>query len=383
MDFIFTDEQNMLRETVRRFTENEIKPLAAKIDKEKRVPRELINKAAELGLFGIPFPEQYGGTGMGEIGYCIMLEEVSRGCASTTVTIAAHMSLCSTAIYISGTEEQKQKYLTQLIQGRKIGAFGLTEPQAGSDAANIQTTAVRDGDYYIINGNKIWITNGDIADVIVVFAVTDEILRAKGGITVFIVERDFPGFSVGKVEDKMGIRGSSTAELAFQEMRVPKENILGQFGAGFITAMKTLDIGRVTLGAGCLGAAREALKMSVEFAKKRVQFGVPIAEKQAVQWMIAEMAADIYAMENMVYRTAWMCDRGTKFTKESAICKMFCSEALDRVVDKAVQIHGGLGYMADYPIERFYRDARINRIFEGTNEIQRMVIAENVLKGGE
>ncbi len=382
MDFTFSEEHNMLRDMVRKFTTNEVKPLAAKIDKEHKVPRELINKAAELGLMGIPFPEKYGGADMGEIGYCIMLEELSRGCASTSVTLGAHVSLCSTAIYLDGTEEQKQKYLTPLAQGKKLGAFGLTEPQAGSDAAAIETTAVRDGDYFVINGNKIWITNGDIADIIVIFAVTDKALRAHGGVTAFIVETKTKGFSVGKIEDKMGIRGSSTAELIFQDMRVPKENVLGQFGAGFITAMKTLDIARLSLAAGCIGASKELLNLSMDFAKKRKQFGKSIAEFQAVQWMLSEMAAEIYAMESMTYRAAWMCDSNIRFSKESAICKMYCSEALDRIVDKAMQIHGGLGYMTDYPIERFYRDARINRIFEGTNEIQRMVIAESLLKGG-
>ncbi|MFZ3091124.1 MAG: acyl-CoA dehydrogenase family protein [Nitrospirota bacterium] len=382
MDFTFSEEHNMLRDMVRKFTTNEVKPLAAKIDKEHKVPRELINKAAELGLMGIPFPEKYGGADMGEIGYCIMLEELSRGCASTSVTLGAHVSLCSTAIYLDGTEEQKQKYLTPLAQGKKLGAFGLTEPQAGSDAAAIETTAVRDGDYFVINGNKIWITNGDIADIIVIFAVTDKALRAHGGVTAFIVETNTKGFSVGKIEDKMGIRGSSTAELIFQDMRVPKENVLGQFGAGFITAMKTLDIARLSLAAGCIGASKELLNLSMDFAKKRKQFGKAIAEFEAIQWMLAEMAAEIYAMESMTYRAAWMCDSNIRFSKESAICKMYCSEALDRIVDKAMQIHGGLGYMTDYPIERFYRDARINRIFEGTNEIQRMVIAESLLKGG-
>ena len=382
MDFTFSEEHNMLRDMVRKFTTNEIKPLAAKIDKEHKVPRELINKAAELGLLGIPFPEKYGGAGMGEIGYCVMLEELSRGCASTAVTIGAHISLCSTAIYLDGTEEQKQKYLIPLAQGKMLGAFGLTEPQAGSDAAAIETSAVRDGDYFVINGSKIWITNGDIADVIVLFTVTDKTLRAHGGVTAFIVETKTKGFSVGKIEDKMGIRGSSTAELIFQDMRVPKENVLGQFGAGFVTAMKTLDIARLSLAAGCIGASKELLNLSMDFAKKRKQFGKPIAEFQAVQWMLSEMAAEIYAMESMTYRAAWMCDSNIRFSKESAICKMCCSEALDRIVDKAMQIHGGLGYMADYPIERFYRDARINRIFEGTNEIQRMVIAESLIKGG-
>ena len=382
MDFTFTDEQRMIRETVRSFTEKEVKPLASKIDKEKHVPRELIDKAASLGLFGIPFPEKYGGAGAGEAGYCIMLEELSRGCSSTAVTVGAHIGLAMMAIYLGGTEEQKETLLPIMAQGKKLGAFALTEPQAGSDAAHIQTVAVRDGDYFVINGSKIWITNGNFADLLVLFAVTDNALGAKGGITGFIVDKETPGFMVGKVDDKMGIRGSSSAELIFQDMRVPKERVLGEIGKGFQAAMKTLDLGRVSLSAGSIGAAKEMLELSLEFSRKRVQFGQPIANFEAIQWMLAEMAAEIYQMESIVYRTAWMCDQRMRFSRESAICKMFSSEALCRIVDKALQIHGGMGYMSEYPIERFYRDARINKIFEGTNEIQRLIIAEDLIKMG-
>lgn len=382
IDFTFSEEQNMLRDMIKKFVDTEVKPLAAKIDKEEKIPPELIKKIAELGLLGIPFPEEYGGAGAGEIGYCIMLEELARGCGSTTTFVGAHVSIGAMTIYLDGTEEQKKKYLTPLAQGQKIAAFALTEPEAGCDAANIKTQAVLDGNEYVINGNKIFITNGDIADILTVFAVTDKALGPRGGVSAFIVEKGFKGFKTGKKEEKMGIRGSSTCELIFEDMRVPKENVLGKTGLGFMTAMKTLDVGRLSLAAGCVGAAKELLDLSTKYSKDRVQFGKPIADQQAIQWMLAEMAAQILAMESMTYRSAWMCDQKMKFSREAAICKMYCSEALDEIVDKAVQIHGGMGYVRDYPIERFYRDARINRIFEGTNEIQRMVIARDIIKKG-
>ncbi len=382
MDFKFTEEHNMLRAMVRKFVDQDVKPLAAKIDKEKAIPEELLKKAAGLGLMGIPFPEEYGGSEQGEIGACIMLEELGHGCASTAVTISAHQSLASTSIYVDGTNEQKEKYLVPLAKGEKLGAFALTEPQAGSDAAAIKTSAVRDRDDFVINGNKIWITNGSNADIIVVYAVTDPEKGAHGGVSAFIVESSTPGFKVGTIEEKMGIRGSTTAELIFEDMKVPMDNMLGVYGAGFITAMKALDIGRLSLGAAALGASKELLDLSLKFAKERKQFNVPICEHQAVQFMLADMSTKIYAMEGMVYRTANMVDNGEKFTRESAIVKIFCSEALDWIVDTALQIHGGLGYMSHYPVERFYRDSRINRIFEGTNEIQKIVIAKELIKKG-
>lgn len=382
MDFKFTEEHEMLRDMVNKFVDKEVKPIAARIDKEMKIPDHLLKKAAELGIMGIPFPEEYGGSGLGEIGACVMLEELGRGCASTAVTISAHMSLAATSIYLDGTDEQKEKYLTPLAKGEKLGAFALTEPEAGSDAAAIKTSAVRDGDDFVINGTKIWITNGSNAGIIVVFAVTDPKLGARGGVSAFIVESNTPGFKVGTIEEKMGIRGSTTAELIFEDMRIPMDNMLGVYGAGFITAMKTLDIGRLSLGAAALGASKELLGMSLKFSKERKQFGVPICEHQAVQFMLAEMNIKIYTMEGMVYRTANMADNGEKFTRESAIVKVFCSDALDWVVDAALQIHGGLGYMSHYPVERFYRDSRINRIFEGSNEIQKLVIARELIKKG-
>jgi len=382
MDFTFSEEHQMIRDMARKFVENEVKPLADKIDQEEEIPKELIRKIAEQGFLGICFPEEYGGAGAGEIGYCIMLEEFSRACASVTTFIGAHVSIGTMAIYLAGNEEQKKKYLPPLCAGEKIAAFALTEPEAGSDASNIKTLAVRDGDSYIINGGKIFITNGGIADIIVVFAATSKEGGVKGGITAFIVETDTPGFKVVAEEDKMGIRGTSTAELRFEDMRVPAENVLGRVGAGFLVAMKTLDIGRLSLAAGCLGAAKEALELSTAYAKQRVQFGRPIADNQAIQWMLADMATEIFAMESMVYRAAWMKDQGMKIGRVAAMVKLFCSEALDRIIDRAVQIHGGMGYIKKYPIERMYRDSRINRIFEGTNEVQRMVIAHDILKRG-
>lgn len=382
MDFKFSEEHEALRRTVRKFTDSEIKPLAAQIDSDGKVPSALIDKAIELGLFGVAFPEEWGGSGFGELGYCIVLEEIARGCASMVATIGAHQSIGAMAIYLDGTPEQKKKYLTPLARGEKIAAFALTEPMAGSDASSLETTAVRDGGDYILNGQKIYITNGDIADTISVFAMTDKEKGTRGGITALIVETHWPGLRVGKLEDKMGIRGSSTAQIFFEDMRVPAENVIGRVGDGFITAMKTLDVGRVSLAAGCIGSAKEMLDLSLRHSQTRVQFGNPIAEQQAVQFMLADMASDIYLMESMTYRAAWMCDNGIKFSREAAICKTVCSEALDRVVDKAMQIHGGIGYMKDYPVERFYRDSRINRIFEGTNEIQRLVVARDLLKKG-
>ncbi len=380
MDFSFPKEYHLFRRMVRDFCENEVRPLAKTIDREHRVPHETIKKAAELGLMGVPFPQKYGGMGGGEIGYCILAEELGRVCSSTATVIGAHIGIAAMAIYLDGTEEQKQKYLVPLAQGKAIGAFGLTEAQAGSDAAAIKTTAVRDGDYFVINGAKVFITNGDIADIIVVMAVTDPTLGAYGGITAFIVETDTPGYSIGSLENKMGIRGSSTAECVFQDVRVHKRNVLGQFGAGFLTFMKSLDIGRASLGAACLGGAQAALEASIRWARAREQFGVPIATKQSVYFMIADMAAEIEALRSLIYRTAWLIDTGQPHVMEAAICKLFGSEVAHRCINKALQIHGALGYSRDYEIERGWRDQRITEIYEGTNEIQRIVIASNLFR---
>jgi len=380
MDFTFPKEYQLFRRMVREFCESEVRPLSKVIDREHRVPFETIKKAAELGLMGVPFPQKYGGIGGGEMGYCILMEELGRVCTSTTTVIGAHTGIGAMAIYLDGTEEQKQKYLVPMAQGQAIGAFGLTEPQAGSDAAAIQTTAVRDGNEFVINGTKVFITNGDIADIITVMAITDPALGAYGGITAFVVETDTPGFSIGSLENKMGIRGSSTAECVFQDVRVPKENILGQFGAGFLTFMKTLDIGRASLGAGCLGGARAALEASIQWAKARQQFGAPIATKQSVYFTLADMATEIEALYSLVYRTAWLIDTGQPHIREAAACKLLGSETAHRCIDRALQIHGALGYSRDHWIELGWRDQRITEIYEGTNEIQRIVIAANLFR---
>jgi alkylation response protein AidB-like acyl-CoA dehydrogenase len=373
-DFKFTEEQQMLRDMVRDFAINELKPIARQIDENEKIPPEIIKKLGELGLLGAAIPEQYGGGGFGEVGYCLMQEEISRACLSTATFIGAHQSIGTNAILLGGSEELKQKYVIPLAKGEKIGAFCLTEVQAGSDSFNVKTTAELDGDQWVINGDKMWITNGGLADIISVFA------RTSKGVTAFVVETSMPGFSAGPPEKKMGIRGSTTNAIAFDNVRVPKENMIGTEGRGFIIAMKTLDAGRLGLGAATLGAAKEMLEMSSKYAKERIQFDHPISHFQAIQFMLAEMATTIYAMESIIYRTAVDYDLKRNISMHSAMVKLFCSEGLDKVVDYAVQIHGGMGYSREYPIERFYRDSRINKIFEGTNEIQKGIIARDILK---
>ncbi len=373
-EFKFTDEQNMLREMVRDFTNNEIKPIAAKIDKEEKVPESLLKQLGELGVLGVSFPEEYGGGGFGEIGYCISQEEIARGCMSTATVIGAHQSIGANSIYLGGSEEQKKKYLVPLAAGEKIGAFCLTEAQAGSDSFHLHTKAELDGDEWVINGEKLWITNAGIADIVSVFA------RTPKGISAFIVETDTEGYNPGPAEKKMGIKGSRTHAITFDNVRIPKDNLIGRDGRGFLIAMKTLDAGRLGLGAACIGAAKELLEMSAMYTKEREQFGQPISRFEAIQFMLADMATMIYNMESIVYRTAIEYDKGANISRQSAMVKLYCSDSLDKIADHAVQIHGGMGYSKELPIERFYRDARINRIFEGTNEIQKIIIARDVLK---
>ena len=373
-EFSFTEEQNMLREMVRDFATNELKPIAAKIDQEEKIPPEMIKKIGELGLLGTSFPVEYGGGGFGEVGYCIAQEEIARACLSTATFIGAHQSIGTNAIYIGGSEELKKKYVVPLAEGKLIGAFCLTEVQAGSDSFNLRTTAKLEGDEWVINGEKLWITNGGLADIVSVFA------RTNRGISAFVVETKYPGFHAGPPEKKMGIRGSTTNPITFDNVRVPKENLIGNDGRGFLIAMKTLDAGRLGLGAACLGAAKELLELSTKYAKERVQFDQPISNFQAIQFMLSEIAMLIYSMESVIYRTAVDYDLKKNIGLHSAMVKLFCSEALDKVVDNAVQIHGGMGYSREYPVERFYRDSRINRIFEGTTEIQKGIIARDVLK---
>ena len=374
IEFEFTEEQKMLREMVRDFTNTEIKPIANKIDDEGQIPSELIQKLRDTGLMGTAFSTEYGGGGFGEIGYCIAQEEVARGCLSTATFIGAHQSIGTNAIYIGGSEALKKKYVVPLAEGKMIGAFGLTEAGAGSDSFNLRTRAHKDGDDWIISGEKIWITNGPIADIVSLFA------RTERGITGFVVETKSPGFKAGLPEKKMGIRGSVTSTLILDNVRVPKENIIGEDGRGFLIAMKTLDAGRLGLGACCIGGSKEMLVLSTKYAKERKQFDVPIAQFQAIQFMLADMAMMIYAMESIAYRTAAAYDKGEPISRYSAAVKLYCSEAFDRIVDMAVQIHGGMGYSKELPIERFYRDSRINRIFEGTSEIQRLIMAKEVMK---
>lgn len=379
MDFNLSKEQLMVRSIMREFTENEVKPIAAEIDKTGRFPRETVEKMAKYNMMGIPFPAEYGGAGGDDLAYIIAVEELSKWCASTGVILSAHTSLACWPIYKYGTEEQKQKYLVPLAKGEYLGAFALTEPNAGTDAASQQTTAVLDGDNYILNGTKIFITNGGQADVYIVFAMTD---KSKGsrGISAFIVEKDYPGFSIGKIEEKMGIRASSTAELIFQNCIVPKENLLGKEGEGFKIAMSTLDGGRIGIAAQALGIASGALEETIKYVKERQQFGRPLSKFQGLQWMIADMATEIDAARLLVYRAAFNKSNGLPYGKEAAMAKLFASECAMNVTTKCVQLFGGYGYTMDYPMERMMRDAKITEIYEGTSQVQQMVIAAAVLK---
>lgn len=374
MQLTFTEDQEMLRTTVRDFTNSEIRPIARKIDEEEKIPRELIQKIAEMGMFGTYFPEKYGGGGFGEIGYCIAQEEVSRVCGSTATMIGAHQSIGTNAIFIGGSEELKQKYLPSLCSGEKLAAFCLTEAQAGSDSFNLKTSAVKKNGEWIINGEKLWITNGAIADVFSVFA------RTEKGITGFVIEKNFPGVSVGPNEKKLGIKGSVTNTISFDNVEVPEENMIGTDGRGFLIAMKTLDAGRMTVGACSLGAAKEMLELSVQYANQRIQFDHPIVKFQAIQFMISDMTSKIYAMESMLYRAADKYEKGFDISQDAAIVKLYCSEAISEVADTALQIHGGMGFSRELPIERVYRDARILRIFEGTSEIQKLIISRKTIK---
>lgn len=385
MDFTLPKEYQMLKRTIREFVDSELAPVARVTDAEEHQSDANLRKLAKMGFLGMPFPQEYGGAGAGELGYCLLMEEISRVDSSTATIIGAHIGIGAMTIYLDGSEEQKQKYLVPVARGDMLAAFALTEPGAGSDAASIRTSAVRKGDEYILNGSKIWITNGPTAGVITVFAVTDKALGARGGVTAFLVEPTFEGFSVGKLYDKMGIRGSGTAEIIMQDCRVPKQNVLGKVGLGFVTAMKTLDGGRLGLGAASLGGAEAALDALVAYAKRKFSCGPrgrlePIAYQQYVQWAVADIAADIYALQQMVYNCAWLCDRHEKFSQQSAIVKMFGSEVAARAIERLQQIMGQDGVMFGSTVERAMRDERISRIFEGTNEIQRTVIAGEIFK---
>ncbi|MED3861778.1 acyl-CoA dehydrogenase [Priestia megaterium] len=377
MFFKLSEEHEMIRKMVRDFAKNEVAPTAAQRDEEERFDRGIFTQMADLGLTGIPWPEQYGGIGSDYLAYCIAVEELSRVCASTGVTLSAHTSLAGWPIYTFGTEEQKQKYLKPMATGEKIGAYGLTEPSAGSDAGGMRTLAVKAGEDYILNGSKIFITNGGEADIYVVFARIDPNEKRT---SAFIIEKDMPGFSVGKKEKKLGIRSSPTTEIIFEDCRVPKENLLGNEGEGFKVAMMTLDGGRNGIAAQAVGIAQGALDAAVAYAKERQQFGKPIISQQGIAFKLADMATSIEAARLLTYQAAWLESQGLPYGKESAMSKLYAGDTAMKVATEAVQVFGGYGYTKDYPVERFMRDAKITQIYEGTQEIQRLVISRYLAK---
>lgn len=381
MNFELTEEQNLIRDMVRGFAETEVAPTAKIRDEEERFDRALMfDRLADLGLTGIVFPEEYGGAGADYLSYAIAVEELSRVCASTGVTLSAHLSLCANPIYLFGNEEQKQQFLAPLARGEKMGAFGLTEPSAGTDAGGTRTTAVRDGDSYILNGTKIFITNAGEAETYVVFARTDKQAQKHHGISAFIVEKNTPGFTFGKKEQKMGIRSSPTMELVFDNCRIPASQLLGEEGIGFKVAMKTLDGGRIGIASQALGIAQGALEAAVNYAKERKQFDTPIAKFQGVQFQLADMATQVEAARLLVYNAAYKASNGHSYSQASAMAKLMASETAMRVTTQAVQVFGGYGYTREFPVERMMRDAKITEIYEGTSEVQRMVIGAALTK---
>ncbi len=379
MDFTLSKEHQMLQTLYRAFAEQEVKPLAEEVDEEERFPAETVEKMKQYGFLGIPFPKEYGGQGCDTLAYAMCVEELSKVCATTGVIVSAHTSLGANPIKQFGTEEQKQKYLVPLAKGEKIGAFGLTEAGAGTDASGQQTKAVLEGDNYIISGSKIFITNAGYADIYIIFAMTDK-SQGTRGISAFIVEKDFPGFSVGKKERKMGIRGSATAELIMENCIVPKENMLGKEGQGFKIAMATLDGGRIGIAAQALGIAEGAFNETVAYVKERKQFGKPLANFQNTQFALADLKARIDAAQLLVYRAAIAKDTKDRYSVESATAKLYAAETAMAVTTKCVQLMGGYGYTREYPVERMMRDAKITEIYEGTSEVQRMVISADLLK---
>lgn len=379
MDFKPTEEHQLIRQSVREFCDKYVSPIAEEVDRYQRYPEEVIKKIAEQDLMGIYFPAEYGGAGADVMSYAIVMEELARACASTSVVVGAHTSLAEYPIYKFGTEEQKKKYLPPMCKGEMIGAFALTEPGAGTDAAAMKTLAVLDGNEYVLNGSKIFITNAPVAGVIIVFAMTDKSKGTKG-ISAFIVPAGSPGLVIGKHLEKMGIRGSLTSEVLLRDCRIPKENLLGAEGQGFRIAMMTLDGGRIGIASQALGIAQAALDESISYSKERVQFGKPIGSFQAIQWMIANMAMEVDAARLLVYRAAWCYQQGLPYSTEAAMAKLFASEMAVRQTERAVQLHGGIGYIKGTKVERLYRDAKITEIYEGTSEVMRMVIAGGVLR---
>ena len=379
MDFTFTDEQNHLRKSVREFAEGEIAPHVMEWDECSHFPLELLPKLAEMGLLGVIFPEEYGGAGLGYIEYATVIEELSRVDGSIGLTVAAHNSLCTNHIYKFANEEQKRKYLVPLAQGQKLGAWSLTEPEAGSDAGGTRTTAVRDGKHWVLNGAKTFTTNGHFADICVAMAVTDK-SNDSHGISAFILEKGRPGFKPGKKENKLGMRASDTSEVIFSDCRVPAENLLGPEGEGFISSLKILDGGRISIAALALGMAQGALEAATNYAKQRKQFGQAISEFQAIQFKLADMATQVEAARMLVYQAAWLADqKNVRYTRESSMAKLFASETAFEVATESMRIHGGVGYTSELPVERYLRDAPLMIIGEGTNEIQRLVIARGLL----
>ena len=379
MNFAFTDEQDQLRRSIREFAEVEIAPHVMEWDEASRFPTEIVPKLAEMGLLGVIFPEQYGGAGLGYIDYAIAIEELARVDGSISLSVAAHNSLCSNHIFKFGTEEQKKKYLVPLAQGKKIGAWSLTEPEAGSDAGGTRTVGRRDGKHWVLNGAKTFTTNGHHADICVAMAVTDK-SKASHGISAFIIEKGTPGFKPGKKENKLGMRASDTSEVIFTDCRIPGENLLGPEGEGFTGSLKILDGGRISIAALGLGMAQGALEAATKYAKQRKQFGQPISEFQAIQFKLADMATQVEAARLLVYQAAWLADRDSvRYSRESSMAKLFASEVAVRVANDCVQIHGGYGYIKDYPAEKFYRDSKLCTIGEGTSEIQKLVIARSLL----
>ncbi len=379
MDLGLTEEQLLLQRTVREFAESEVKPLAKELDETGHFPRNIFHKAAELGLTGVAVPEQYGGAGMDHISYAIVIEEISRACASTGVILSVQNSLYCDPVSRFGTEEQKQKFLVPFARGEKIGCYALTEPQAGSNAAALRTKAVLKGDKYVVNGTKAWITNGGAADAAIVYTNTHP-EKGEKGITALIVEKGTPGFAIGKEEKKLGINATACCELSFTDCEVPVANRIGAEGEGYKVALSTLDGGRIGIAAQATGIAQGAFDAALSYAQQRQAFGHPIADFQAIQFMLADMATEIDAARLLVRKAAWKEDTGARFSMEASIAKLFASEMATRVTHKAIQIHGGNGYSREYPVERNYRDARITEIYEGTSEIQRLVIAAWVLK---
>jgi alkylation response protein AidB-like acyl-CoA dehydrogenase len=379
MDFELSEDQRLIRDMVRDFAQKQIAPVAARLDEEETFPLPIFKQMGELGLLGLLIPEQHGGAGADAISYAIAIEEVARASGSVALTYAAHSSLATYPFHLFGSDEQKRRFLAPLAGGQMIGAWALTEPGSGSDAANMATTARRDGQSWLIDGSKVFITNGSVADLVIVAAVTDK-SKGHNGISQFIVEKGTPGFQTGKNEKKLGLRASVTTQLFFSDCRVPADHLLGSEGDGYRQALITLDGGRIGIGAMAVGLAQAALDAALSYAQQRVQFGQPISRFEAIQFMLSDMATEIDAARLMVRRAAWLKDTGRPFTKEAAMAKLFASEAADRVCNKAIQIHGGYGYITDYPVERYWRDARLCEIGEGTSEIQRLVIAKQLLK---